>query len=56
MAANNQQFGSRSDNPPRKINEETLNKSKLVAYVPLWVTPPTRVLHFMRNPPYIPMP
>ncbi|KAL0420995.1 UNVERIFIED_CONTAM: hypothetical protein Slati_3122400 [Sesamum latifolium] len=50
MAANNQQFNSRNENPPQKVNEETLNKSKLVAYVPLWVTPPTLVLRSKKEP------
>ncbi|KAL0431394.1 UNVERIFIED_CONTAM: hypothetical protein Sradi_0765400 [Sesamum radiatum] len=51
MAFNTQQFGSRNDNPPQRVNEEILNKSKLVAYARLRNIPPTLAPHFMRNPP-----
>ncbi|KAL0373250.1 UNVERIFIED_CONTAM: hypothetical protein Scaly_1006600, partial [Sesamum calycinum] len=53
MAANNQQFKSRSDNPPRK---KILNKPKLVAYAHLRDTPPMLAPRYMRNLPSMPMP
>ncbi|KAK4385593.1 Retrovirus-related Pol polyprotein from transposon.6 [Sesamum angolense] len=53
MAANNQQFGNRSDNPPRK---EGLNKSKLVEFAHLRDISPMLVPPFMKNQPNMPMP
>ncbi|KAL0290310.1 UNVERIFIED_CONTAM: hypothetical protein Sangu_2578500 [Sesamum angustifolium] len=51
MAANNQQFGSRSDNPPRKVHEEGLNKSKLVGFAHLQDISPMLAPPFMKNMP-----
>ncbi|KAL2252613.1 UNVERIFIED_CONTAM: hypothetical protein Sindi_0292100 [Sesamum indicum] len=52
MAANNQQFGNRNDNPPQRVNEgEAFNKPKLVGYVHLRDITPTLVLHFTKNQP-----
>ncbi|KAL0440425.1 UNVERIFIED_CONTAM: hypothetical protein Slati_2525500 [Sesamum latifolium] len=56
MAANNQQFGTRNDNPPRKVNEEVPNKSNLVEYALLRDILPMIAPRFMRNQPSMPMP
>ncbi|KAK4397278.1 hypothetical protein Sango_1564400 [Sesamum angolense] len=53
MAANNQQFGSRSDNPPRK---EGLNKSKLVGFAHLRDISPMLAPLSKKNLPCMPMP
>ncbi|KAL0440149.1 UNVERIFIED_CONTAM: hypothetical protein Slati_2497900 [Sesamum latifolium] len=56
MAANNQQFGTRNDNPPKKVNEGVPNKSRLVGYALLRDISPMLAPPFMRNQPSMPMP
>ncbi|KAL0406624.1 UNVERIFIED_CONTAM: hypothetical protein Slati_3976300 [Sesamum latifolium] len=56
MAANNQQFGTRNDIPPRKVNEGVPNKPKLVEYALLRDILPMLASRFMKNLPSVPMP